>query len=450
MRLLEIILITISSISLIMLLSTGGEYLFSKITEEGYFKTTLKYKRWGLAFLASTGIYFSLFFWQKASFRSSLLSLFLSLPFIFELYKHYFMTNLQLIKDFLFFIENKDVNDGYSFLVSLQNPWVKILSYSLYFSIVVALYLNDSNYGFIPFVILILSLPFLKSFFGKKFLDYHRYKMFLKNPSRQIIDEMRPFSGLPLFVKLDLLPLMSIHHPQNTLAFIKSLTSSEKNEKQDGLIYYKMKIYFDQSEYNRVLKNYKRMENPKRFYDREGFLSMVVESFIKTGQFYQATLMLNIALVQFPHDSKLLGFRDIIKNSQEDMVGGAILAPIDIFSFHREDYVVEDEDYKRNNKKDLRYNKKYKMTILNLFSNKCAKCGSDQDLHMDHFFISKSEGGNFCMRHKSGIKINNMIPLCSGCNIQKSNNSFKDFFTKEDLSHILSNQESINKKINLD
>ena len=107
-------------------------------------------------------------------------------------------------------------------------------------------------------------------------------------------------------------------------------------------------------------------------------------------------------------------------------------------SHRREDYVISNEDYRRGNYKENRYRKVMMLKLLAAFGNACAKCGAqDNGLDLDHFFMSKNEGGSFAMHHQAGHLINNAIPLCQTCNRRKSDDSYLTFFTAQELAAIL-------------
>lgn len=87
----------------------------------------------------------------------------------------------------------------------------------------------------------------------------------------------------------------------------------------------------------------------------------------------------------------------------------------------RENLLVEDEDYKRENGKDRDFRKLYTLKLLQHFDNRCAMCGSqDNSVHLDHYFIPKSHGGNFLLKCADGRQLLNCVPLCQSCNCSKS------------------------------
>jgi hypothetical protein len=119
------------------------------------------------------------------------------------------------------------------------------------------------------------------------------------------------------------------------------------------------------------------------------------------------------------------------------------------FSDQIKDYAISIQDFKRNNEWEQNYRKEHLLTLLKLFDNKCAKCGNmNNGIDLDHFFISKHDGGNFAMKEKSGRLINNAIPLCRSCNREKSNKNYIHFFPISNLLDILEKNNIMTNKIN--
>ena len=121
----------------------------------------------------------------------------------------------------------------------------------------------------------------------------------------------------------------------------------------------------------------------------------------------------------------------------------------------RHSYIIEENDYKRGNAKENAYRKSFKLKLLEVFGNCCAKCGAqDNGIDIDHFFFSKNAGGCFLMRNKDGFLVNNAIPLCRTCNRSKSDQDYKSFFSPTELLKIftinLVMTEYINNKSVLD
>lgn len=101
-------------------------------------------------------------------------------------------------------------------------------------------------------------------------------------------------------------------------------------------------------------------------------------------------------------------------------------------SDNRHDYIVSNEDYKRGLPKENAYRKMYLLSLLEIFGNKCANCGTkNQGIDIDHFFLSKNEGGCFIMKHKDGYFVNNAVPLCQTCNRSKGDKNYKEFYKDE-------------------
>lgn len=103
-----------------------------------------------------------------------------------------------------------------------------------------------------------------------------------------------------------------------------------------------------------------------------------------------------------------------------------------------------------SNSKELLYNleatsssearKKWRQSIKEHWNYKCAYCGSDEDLTLDHI-TPRSKGGT--------DRITNVICACNSCNHSKGHQSWhewfmtQEFFTTERLSDIISWQKQI-------
>ena len=120
------------------------------------------------------------------------------------------------------------------------------------------------------------------------------------------------------------------------------------------------------------------------------------------------------------------------------------------FSHDRTHYIFMKDDYRRGNPIENYYRKKYFMTVLEHYHNKCAKCSSNQAVCLDHFVFSKNEGGNFVLNSVEGYFINNAIPLCQSCNSKKSDLSYLDFFSVQDLVHLFKINEKLTIILNND
>lgn len=71
---------------------------------------------------------------------------------------------------------------------------------------------------------------------------------------------------------------------------------------------------------------------------------------------------------------------------------------------------------------------RYKATLEH-FNHACAKCGCDHKLHIDHI-VPVALGGR--------TVVENLVPLCEDCNLEKSSKEPVDFFGKEKLAEICS------------
>jgi 5-methylcytosine-specific restriction endonuclease McrA len=118
-------------------------------------------------------------------------------------------------------------------------------------------------------------------------------------------------------------------------------------------------------------------------------------------------------------------------------------------SVNREDYLIETQDYKRGNSKENYYRKTFALHLLETFDNCCAKCGDKENgVDIDHFIFSKNEGGCFIMRHKNGHLVNNAVPLCRTCNRSKSDDSYRSFYSEEELLSIFEKSMLMTKRLN--
>jgi hypothetical protein len=118
------------------------------------------------------------------------------------------------------------------------------------------------------------------------------------------------------------------------------------------------------------------------------------------------------------------------------------------FSLDRSDYYINENDYKRNSEKDKLFLKKYKMDLLMLFDNSCAKTKTMEEIELDHFFIPKNQGGSFILKDKNGRLIINAIPLNKKINSSKKDKKINEIFNNEELVYIFSKLEELNNKIN--
>lgn len=118
-------------------------------------------------------------------------------------------------------------------------------------------------------------------------------------------------------------------------------------------------------------------------------------------------------------------------------------------SSDRNDYLIDNDDYRRGNSKESYYRKTFALHLLETFGNCCAKCGDKENgIDIDHFIFCKNEGGCFIMRHRDGHLVNNAIPLCWTCNRAKSDESFQSYFSSEELLSIFEKNLKMTKRLN--
>jgi 5-methylcytosine-specific restriction endonuclease McrA len=112
-------------------------------------------------------------------------------------------------------------------------------------------------------------------------------------------------------------------------------------------------------------------------------------------------------------------------------------------------YIVHRGDYKRGSEKERDYIRQHRNYLFRIYDNRCSKCGNDANgLDIDHFFISKNEGGCFQMLHRDGFIVNNAIPLCESCNRSKSDRDYRSFFSQHDLIRVLELNSQMNLRLN--
>lgn len=116
---------------------------------------------------------------------------------------------------------------------------------------------------------------------------------------------------------------------------------------------------------------------------------------------------------------------------------------------HPAEFYIRTEDFERDTPKERAYMYKYKATILKAFNNRCAIClAHDKGIEQDHFLIPKISGGNFGLHHRSGLTVNNAVPLCVPCNRRKKDKSYKLFCTEEQIIRIRDVNSMITQLVN--
>lgn len=110
--------------------------------------------------------------------------------------------------------------------------------------------------------------------------------------------------------------------------------------------------------------------------------------------------------------------------------------------------IIDDYCFERNSEVDKEYRSKYLLFLIEKVGNKCPICGkSDNGIELDHFFIPKKDGGNFIIVTKSGVVINNAMPMCTSCNRSKSDKKAIDFLHKEKYDELVCLQKEIKKEL---
>jgi hypothetical protein len=88
--------------------------------------------------------------------------------------------------------------------------------------------------------------------------------------------------------------------------------------------------------------------------------------------------------------------------------------------FERKNFYIRPEDYRRGNPIDNYFHKITKI-VFGAFDHCCIFCGAADNLTLDHYALSKNEGGNFALilSDKTSIHLN-IVVLCRSCNASKA------------------------------
>ncbi|MCR9205156.1 MAG: HNH endonuclease [Halobacteriovoraceae bacterium] len=116
-------------------------------------------------------------------------------------------------------------------------------------------------------------------------------------------------------------------------------------------------------------------------------------------------------------------------------------------SFLPRDYVIPKNSYKRSNRVERRFRKRYFFELLEEFNHQCFGCKRAIKVECDHFFLPKSKGGNLMMLHREGYWICNTILLCRACNSRKEDKLPQEFFSKEQIQTCQGHLKKISKLI---
>jgi hypothetical protein len=98
-------------------------------------------------------------------------------------------------------------------------------------------------------------------------------------------------------------------------------------------------------------------------------------------------------------------------------------------AFDRTLFFIQSHDYRRGNAIDNYCRSVLLDAILTAFEQRCAFCGCSDDLTVDHYGLTKNEGGNFVLiaSDKRSLRIN-LVVLCRACNSTKGQLSHLHFF----------------------
>jgi 5-methylcytosine-specific restriction endonuclease McrA len=112
--------------------------------------------------------------------------------------------------------------------------------------------------------------------------------------------------------------------------------------------------------------------------------------------------------------------------------------------YDRKLFDIRNKDYRRGNLLDNMVRKELKKATLEVFNHRCLYCETRDDLTLDHFGLTKNEGGNFilALRNKKGIRINIVI-LCRSCNASKGEISYQRYFDDSTIKTAYSAQEKL-------
>lgn len=96
----------------------------------------------------------------------------------------------------------------------------------------------------------------------------------------------------------------------------------------------------------------------------------------------------------------------------------------------RKKYYKHRNKVKNHNRRTRKRSSEHTLTkaqwqkTLDYFNNSCAYCGSTENLTQEHF-IPISKNGHHT--------INNVIPACDRCNLNKSNHDFEDWYPRQEF-----------------
>jgi hypothetical protein len=97
--------------------------------------------------------------------------------------------------------------------------------------------------------------------------------------------------------------------------------------------------------------------------------------------------------------------------------------------YRHDDFIIQKKDYRRGNAIDNYCRSELSGAIFEAFNGRCVSCDSPQRLTLDHFALTKNEGGNFVLVAKDGVCLAiNVVVLCRSCNSTKAQRPHTAFF----------------------
>jgi hypothetical protein len=412
MELMEIVFLAFTAINLILILANSLGQLVSFLNQHQYTIINIDVEKKIIYLGISFVCYWSLYRFNEGYPET------LSWSWIGLLYPSYYYIKKYIIgfKDINKLIEWSTEKKHYRYLTILENPLSEIFLSLSFFSFFIGV---SITYHYQIYSLILISIWLIKTM-----VDLYRFKTFLD------YKDMKNFNQKDL--NFDNLPKFPLHF-YNWILNNDSLISNfylEKERKKKNITL-KNKQLIEKILIIRLLNNkeYKAIAKMFKNYDKNSLLSDKIKKKI-------------LRIIQSIENNILFENNDIHK-----MLEGTP-NKTHFYSFNKEDYIIHKNDYKRMTKKEKEFLDQYKMEILKIFDNKCAKTGDSEQIEIDHFFIPKNEGGTFLMQRKNGLKIVNAIPLCKTMNTQKGTKSVKDFFSEEELDKIISKLNILNKKIN--
>jgi 5-methylcytosine-specific restriction endonuclease McrA len=103
------------------------------------------------------------------------------------------------------------------------------------------------------------------------------------------------------------------------------------------------------------------------------------------------------------------------------------------FDHCRSNYYSDNNCYFRNSTQDIKFKRSYRNHLFTLSKGRCLNCESQEELELDHAVFPKSMGGEFIMRHQTGLKQANCILLCKSCNSSKGAKDYQSYFNNEKI-----------------